>query len=223
MTAYELLFGNGYNAVDDLAFVNEPPKLSPKKHNISALCCDFINQCFTIDYKQRPSADDLLEHEWFTQSIMKASLHSKWPWLIEIKGDEKENDILAAIDTINTKENSKQKGKSQKKVAFANNVKGANGNNREQHQYHNENLLFMISALIVYYASQSVDFDQKHGNPAKLHRRQSAQNVDQSVGKTYSDEPRINNMAKYALCSRQMVLERIRVTVAYIKSQIKNI
>merc|ERR1712154_522862 len=93
---------------------------------------------------------------------------------------------------------------------------------KKRNQYYNEDLLFMISALIIYYSTQNVNLDQ-HSNPSKLHRRRSAQNLDQSVGKTYSDETRINNIAKYALCSRQMVLERIRVTVAHIKSQITSL
>merc|ERR1712176_806466 len=108
VTAYELLFGSSYNAQDELAFISNPPKVKPKTHKISALCCDFINQCLTMDYKQRPSADDLLEHQWFTQHIIKASLHSKWPWLIDIKGDEKEHAILSAIDTINNTQHTKE-------------------------------------------------------------------------------------------------------------------
>jgi len=223
VTAYELLFGDTYNAEDELAFINNTPKLTPKTHRISSACCDFINKCLIDDYKARPSADELLEHAWFSEHIIKTSLHFKWPWLIEIQCDEHEHDILAAFEKMESTEKNKiEKKKSKKKVAFADSVNGGNGI-KKRNQYYNEDLLFMISALIIYYSTQNVNLDQQHNNPSKLHRRRSAQNLDQSVGKTYSDETRINNIAKYALCSRQMVVERIRVTVAHIKSQITSL
>merc|ERR1712154_225829 len=49
VTTYELLFGDSYNAQDELAYITNPPKLTTKKHGISALCCDFITKCLIID------------------------------------------------------------------------------------------------------------------------------------------------------------------------------
>merc|ERR1712129_391034 len=78
--------------------------------------------------------------------------------------------------------------KSKKKVAFADDVNGAKEIDiKKRNEYYNEDLLFMISALVIYYSTQNVDLDS-HNNPSKLHRRRSAQNLDQSVGRTYSDK-----------------------------------
>lgn len=86
-------------------------------------------------------------------------------------------------------------------------------------QYHNEDLLFMITALIVHYSQQNVDLhsgsqDESHES---LHRRVSHFSQSQSG---WSDAERIANMARGAHCSRAMVVERIQVTVANIKSQL---
>lgn len=237
VTAYELLFGDEYNAQDELAFITNTPKLTPKEHKISEECCDFIQKCLTANDKDRPSADNLIEHEWITKHIITTNLDEKWPWLIEIE-DEKSKDILAAIDNIDKKNNGKKKNGTNKKngkkkmVKFADSDDTNNGHtldpkniqrsNRSQHHLYNEDLLFMISALIIYYSTQNVDLDSNDQPQSMLHRRVShVKNDKESAGgKTYSDDERIANMAKYALCSKEMVTDRIRVTVAYIKSQI---
>ena len=233
VTAYELLFGDGYNPQDELAYITNTPKLTPKEHKLSAECCDFIQKCLIQEDDKRPTASQLIEHKWCTD-IMKIDLKDKWPWLIEIEiDDEKQKEIESAIDKLGSPKNGKKakNGKNQngkKMVSFAEidmnngNGNGRNRNGRQQHQFYNEELLFMISALIIYYATQTVDFDSdSNDQPSLLHRRQSHINADNSQGKKiYTDNERITNMAKYAHCSKEMVLDRIRATVSYIKSQI---
>ena len=71
--------------------------------------------------------------------------------------------------------------------------------------HHDEDLLFMIGSLVCYYAKQSVDFNPQ--TAAKRLRRSA-----------YSDHDRLRNMARHALCSTKSVVERIQMTVSYIKS-----
>ena len=260
VTAYELLFGDGY-AQEELAYVTNTPVLTPKTHKLSAECCDFIQKCLTEDDVARPSAAELIEHKWCVD-VMKTDLNEKWPWLIEIEVEEKQRQIEAAIDlgllgkpkkgkgktkAKPKRQDSKGKGKGKvkngtgrkKMVKFADidtddsDIDGDDGNGngngngcnkkygRQQHHLYNEELLFMISALIIYYAIQNVPLDlDPNDKPASLYRRQSHMNVDNAQGKSYTDDERITNMAKYAHCSKAMVLDRIRATVSYIKSQI---
>ena len=88
----------------------------------------------------------------------------------------------------------------------------------------NEDLFFMITSMVIYYLTQSVDFAHEHSasNDDLLKRRQSQVRRsanDSGNSKMYSDEERIGNMAKYAHCSRETVREKIRVTVSHIKTQ----
>jgi len=90
----------------------------------------------------------------------------------------------------------------------------------------NEDLFFMITSMVIYYLTQSVDFEREYKQHGKdgLDRHKSTwgrENSDsaQSAGKHYSDEERIANMAKYAHCTKEMVREKIRVTVGHIKTQ----
>jgi mitogen-activated protein kinase kinase kinase len=39
-----------------------PPLPSPDE--AGPLCIDFLRQCFTIDHTQRPTASQLMQHEW---------------------------------------------------------------------------------------------------------------------------------------------------------------
>lgn len=90
----------------------------------------------------------------------------------------------------------------------------------------NEDLFFMITSMVIYYLTQSVDFEREYKQHGKdgLDRHKSTWNRETSdsgkdAGKTYSDEERIANMAKYAHCTKEMVKEKIKVTVAHIKTQ----
>merc|ERR1711933_675326 len=175
ISAFELLFGERKKSNDDTDI--NIPLLTPKKYKLSANCCDFINECLIYDDKERPSAQQLLKHKWFTQNIKPIPLKQKWPWLVEV--DDK-------------------------------NVK--NGKNEEkQNKNDNGDLLFMITALIIHYSQQNVNLENVGIDC--LYRKKSHNKGD-------TDYERINNMAKYALCSKEMVIERIRGTVAYIKSQL---
>jgi len=229
VTAYELLFGDDWGNKDDayeLAYVNKPPTLSPKTHHVSAECCDFISQCLTTDDVLRPSADELIDHAWFAEHVETVMLREKWPWLITI--EEEEDAIASAIDTlgINAAQNKKKKAKN---GMMMKNQKTTLPPPPVLHQtaatptnvrpLYNEELIFMISALILYYATQHVDLDNDDADYV-LHRRVSNFNDGGKMGRVYSDEERIENMSKFAYCSKQMVLDRIRVTVSYIKSQI---
>eukprot|EP01084_Bolivina_argentea_P160640 279707_1 len=130
VTAYEMLFGEVNN---ELFLCNNPPKLTPKQHGISAECCDFIMACLTIDKEQRACALDLMEHEWLSRIESIPLSIEKWPWLVQVAKEPKNNQ-------------------------------------RKRDSFYNEDLLFMISALIIYYSTQRVDL-QNDGSNVSLHRR----------------------------------------------------
>ena len=97
-----------------------------------------------------------------------------------------------------------------------------NNSDNNEDTYYNEELLFMISAMIIYYLTQTANLDGAD-KESKLYRRVSDYNGDKTMGKVYSDEERIENMAKYAYCTKNIVKDRIKTTVAHIKSQINKI
>merc|ERR1712154_481874 len=89
-------------------------------------------------------------------------------------------------------------------------------NNINKYNEYEEDLLFMINALIIYYSSRKFDvinsvpiYSETASIQSKYHR--------------HSDENRLANMAKYAYCTKETVLDRIRVTVSYIKSQLNKV
>ena len=84
---------------------------------------------------------------------------------------------------------------------------------------HNEDLLFMISSLIIYYSTKTFNDSNNGSDDRNLHRRVSKQ----KNGVTVSDEERICNIAKYAFCSKDTVMDRIKITCSYIKSQLNKI
>lgn len=148
-----------------------------------------------MDDKERPSAKQLLEHQWF-KSHKNVSLKQKWPWLVRIHENDDNNLDDEKHDDMNGSE------KRRKRLSFG--------------QYFrknvNEDLLFMISALIIRYSKQNIVFDAALTKSEHLHRR--------LPNHSFSDNERIENMARYALCSKQMVIERIQTTVAHIKSNL---
>ena len=290
ISAYELFFGDSYNAVDETRFCTNPPKLKPKKDGLSKECCKFINQCFTKDYRKRPKASDLLGMDWM-KKIKKLSVKQKWaPWFIDIVDIEEEEEeeevqedpLLFAIDSLSPKHFNKNgmrfddEEKSTSKVSETNNssgtisaswsstdksaksskstkkekkkrghgikkkikkikksVKFTDSTNDVQTQKslrgtapaagYNEDLFFMITSMVIYYLTQSVDFEHEQKED-DLSRRKSHMRRDvNDSGKVYSDEERIANMAKYGHCSKEMVREKIRVTVAHIKAQMNKI
>merc|ERR1711933_412848 len=204
MGAFELLFGERNND-NQLSYITNTPLLTPKNHKLSANCCDFINKCLIIDDKQRPSAKELLEHEWFTQNIKPCTLKQKWPWLV-------------VVDGIHSVHSDEEKQSTQNNKAKKHNKRTSFGDIK-QNQYYNEDLLFMITALIIHYSKQNVNLEnESHKN---LHRRISYAKIENNSGnQVFTDSQRVANIAKYALCPKEMVIERIRVTVAYIKSQL---
>eukprot|EP00484_Ammonia_sp_Unknown_P025527 CAMPEP_0197027702 /NCGR_PEP_ID=MMETSP1384-20130603/7567_1 /TAXON_ID=29189 /ORGANISM="Ammonia sp." /LENGTH=652 /DNA_ID=CAMNT_0042456587 /DNA_START=29 /DNA_END=1987 /DNA_ORIENTATION=+ len=181
VSCFELLFGaNGQNE-DEVSFVTNPPRLDPLQHGLSVNCCDFINQCLTVNAEQRPSAKQLIEHNWFQQYIHFVPMEEKWPWFKDIE----------------------------KKKA--------------EHYYH-EDLLFMINCLIQYYGSRKFNADLKsHSVAISKMPMLSMQNESNNPSSLFSDEQRISNMAKYAYCSKEIVMDRIAVTVAYIKAHLARI
>merc|ERR1712154_628348 len=91
ISTFELLFGERKKSNDDTD--SNIPLLTPKKYKLSANCCDFMNKCLMQNDKERPSAQQLLKHKWFTQNVKPIPLKQKWPWLVEIddvKNDEDE-------------------------------------------------------------------------------------------------------------------------------------
>ncbi len=86
-------------------------------------------------------------------------------------------------------------------------------------EYNNEDLLFMISALILYYSTKKFN-DKNSGSVQRFHRRVSIEHKHKNGGEMFSDEQRIANIAKYACCDKDYVIDRIKVTVSYIKSQL---
>eukprot|EP01083_Nonionella_stella_P075327 204737_1 len=193
ITCYELLFGARNDPENEVSYVTNPPQLSPKKHKLSAHCCDFIAQCLVMDEKQRLSAQELLTHPWFTQHIAPKPLSDQWFYVVD----------------LNEKGMNKSKKKKVKHLAT----------DFRQHEFYNEDLLFMISALIINYSKQNVNLELDECLPqyhAMLHRRVSHLNAENH----FTDDQRIANMARCALCSKEMVIDRIRVTVAHIKSQL---
>merc|ERR1712154_550578 len=167
ITCYELLFGPK-DLQNDIEYTTNPPILDPNQHHLSVNCCNFLNQCLTLNQNDRPSSNELIGHKWFTENIKVAPMKSKWPWLIR---DE---------------------------LLFA----------------HSEDLLSNIDSLIIYYSTKQFN-DHNNGAVHGLHRRVSVLNKGE-----YSDEQRIANIAKYAFCSKDTVMDRIKVTVSYIKSQL---
>merc|ERR1712113_56000 len=108
---------------DEISYTTNPPRLNESEHGLSKNCCDFVNQCLTIDQFERPCVDQLLKHSWFSMEIKTASTAAKWPWI-------------------------------------------------SNHVYNNEDLLFMISALILYYSTKKFN-DKNSGSIQGYHRRVS--------------------------------------------------
>lgn len=164
ISCFELLVGPRTDG-KELSYVTDPPVLDPEKDGVSPLCCDFLRMCLAPNDETRPSAEQLLEHEWIGR-VCTVPLGAKWPWLVEV------------------------------------------GGNGEDEALHDEDLLFMIVSMVAYYSKQSVDFQRE--NVASSRHRQSE----------YTDQQRLSNMARFALCSTRRVVERIRATVANIKSSL---
>eukprot|EP01084_Bolivina_argentea_P105064 188067_1 len=203
ITAYELLFGPRKDD-NELSYITSPPQLSPIQHGLSEYCCDFINKCLLYNDKQRPSSYELLSHPFITQIATHKLNINMWPWLTPIH--------------INNKI---QTPKNKNTILNKNKFKRRSLTDLRHHEYYNEDLLFMISALIIYYSTKKFN-DKNNGAIHGLHRRVSVKTDDKNVT-TYSDEQRIENVAKYALCSKDTVMDRIKVTVSYIKSQLNKV
>eukprot|EP00484_Ammonia_sp_Unknown_P029854 CAMPEP_0197049490 /NCGR_PEP_ID=MMETSP1384-20130603/24623_1 /TAXON_ID=29189 /ORGANISM="Ammonia sp." /LENGTH=790 /DNA_ID=CAMNT_0042481771 /DNA_START=98 /DNA_END=2470 /DNA_ORIENTATION=+ len=255
VTAYELLFGDKYNADDELAFVTNIPQLNSKEYGVSAECCHFIQQCLTYDDGKRPSAQQLLKHDWFTKRLDNVEMSDKWPWFVPIEQEGDDHDDEEPEPEEDSNANGCNNNTRKRAVAFLENGKKKNNKSsaakrrryrqrqNAMHQvsytYYNEEMLFMISALIIYYCTQQVNLspdeetdENMDGNAQQnkplpnrkpLHRRVSQFDGKGKGHKMYTDDERITNMAKYAYCSKEMVLERIAITVNYIKSQINKI
>jgi len=198
ITLYELLCGEDH-ATNEMAYIKFVPRLYPNMQHLSdqcsspnyttfsAQCCDFINSCLCVDDEKRPSAAELLQSDWMSR-IQSTQLESKWPW-------------LAPTCSLSEPQQQTHEARVGREASLG---------DLTQSQYHNTDLLFMITALIVYYSRQ----DENPNDSIVLGRQKSTYG-----DRSYSDEERINNMARSALCSREMVIERIQVTVASIKSQ----
>jgi len=101
VTAYELLFGQGYNSEekDELAYVTKPPRIDAQETKLSRACCDFVHQCLTVDDEQRWSSAKLWKHKWC--ALMKErKLAVKWkPWLVDVAADGViEREVLSGRD-----------------------------------------------------------------------------------------------------------------------------
>ncbi|KAF0982756.1 hypothetical protein FDP41_010735 [Naegleria fowleri] len=71
---HELLFGKRpYNEFNQVAAMyhmvqdDKPP--IPQPNNLSPICLDFINKCWTKDWKQRPGARELQSHPFINHSV----------------------------------------------------------------------------------------------------------------------------------------------------------
>eukprot|EP00484_Ammonia_sp_Unknown_P016514 CAMPEP_0197035216 /NCGR_PEP_ID=MMETSP1384-20130603/13073_1 /TAXON_ID=29189 /ORGANISM="Ammonia sp." /LENGTH=756 /DNA_ID=CAMNT_0042465245 /DNA_START=73 /DNA_END=2343 /DNA_ORIENTATION=+ len=228
VTAYELIFGgNAHQSTgncNELSYINQfrshKNLLVASKHKLSANCCDFINQCLTFDENQRPSVEQLLHHKWFAKEIKSTPLLQKWPWRKEVNlltatGGRHRDDDEKLVLTSPESASCASPCSLQRRRSFF---------DLTQHPNYNEDLLFMISALIIHYSTQSVNLSPKHlmsdAETEPLSRRRSGHWTSGRNGDYYSDDERIANIAHCALCSKEMVVERIRVTVAYIKSRL---
>eukprot|EP00485_Elphidium_margaritaceum_P012415 CAMPEP_0202686792 /NCGR_PEP_ID=MMETSP1385-20130828/2562_1 /ASSEMBLY_ACC=CAM_ASM_000861 /TAXON_ID=933848 /ORGANISM="Elphidium margaritaceum" /LENGTH=625 /DNA_ID=CAMNT_0049341449 /DNA_START=34 /DNA_END=1911 /DNA_ORIENTATION=+ len=182
VTCYELLFGvDESEQQHDLSYINrfkhKQNALSPATHQLSAECCDFINECLTFDERKRPTIEALLTHPWFAQVLQSTTLQQRWPWRQQI-------DMMQGSAKTTTTTTAARKSTSD-----------------------NVDLLFMISALIIYYSRQNMKLTLTALRPQR------------SIADLTDDE-RIANIAYYALCNKATVVERIRVTVAYVKLQL---
>ena len=204
VTCYELLFGEKKN-INELSYVTKfggDYLLTPKETNLSENCCDFLNKCFITNDEHRPNAQQLLNHKWFIDNNNNNNERLKvLEWFKSINNKK-----------INDNDDQKQgiyKKQFDKRISFK---------DLKQNKLDNdEDLLFMISALIIYYAQQNVNLTPSPHRNRNLSRRISQFEAN-NCG--YSDDDRISNIAYYASCSNQIVIQRIKNTVSHLKSQI---
>lgn len=247
-TAFELLFGaiNGDNE-NWFVYGNAQKILNDSNHRnnndghlplhfLSSDCCDFINKCLIVDDESRPNIDTLLQHPWL-QYIATVDMKYKWPWIKLIDNKQINDNELYNIDPFNNNNNNnskklKEMEKQEMKrrlVPFEcisqqfsdisiseNECNDNNNSNNNNNRDYNDDLLFMISALVIHYCKKNIDLTPN----GSLMNNKSMHRIQNESG--YCDDERISNIAHYALCSKKLVIDRIKRTVYYIKSQLNN-
>jgi serine/threonine protein kinase len=54
----------------------------PENHGLSEPCVDFIEKCLTLEPPERPTAPELLKHEWVGDMVAQLASRVTFPWSI---------------------------------------------------------------------------------------------------------------------------------------------